>query len=332
MKGICPHCEDVRALERIDVIEEVKVKGDLIRVRGNFLKCMTCNEEFNDPDSPYDQVDAAFREYRKKHGMLQPEEIKKMREQFSLTQAELSKLLGWGLATLSRYENGALQEQSHDKSLRLALEPRNLLKLIHEASDAFSSAKKRERLIRELEMMEEGSHNFEYFLEERYGSYRADEYSGYKRLDFPKFMNAILFFCKEGVFKTKLNKLLFYADFKHFKDYAESITGARYARLPHGPVPDKFDHYYAALIHEDEALRVDEVCFEKYCGEEFISTREPDLSVFATTELMVLAMIKDKFQRLSAKDIRDYSHDERGYIETQNAMLISYNYARDLQL
>ncbi|NIO19633.1 MAG: DUF4065 domain-containing protein, partial [Candidatus Aenigmarchaeota archaeon] len=47
---------------------------------------------------------------------------------------------------------------------------------------------------------------------------------------------------------TVLNKLLFYADFKHCKEYTVSISGSRYARLPYGPVPDNWAHYLAFLI------------------------------------------------------------------------------------
>ena len=67
-------------------------------------------------------------------------------------------------------------------------------------------------------------------------------------LGLAKLFNAILFFCKGRVLKTKLNKLLFYADFKHFKEYAVSITGARYARIPFGPAPDKYAFYFATLL------------------------------------------------------------------------------------
>jgi hypothetical protein len=43
-------------------------------------------------------------------------------------------------------------------------------------------------------------------------------------------------------------KLLFYADFLHFKLNEVSITGARYAHAPHGPVPDQFETWLTALV------------------------------------------------------------------------------------
>jgi len=42
--------------------------------------------------------------------MLSPYEIRELRKRYGLTQKELSLLLGWGSVTMSRYENGALQD------------------------------------------------------------------------------------------------------------------------------------------------------------------------------------------------------------------------------
>ena len=97
-----------------------------------------------------------------------------------------------------------------------------------------------------------------------YGNYPPDVFSGYKRFELEKFFEAIKFFCfQERVFKTKLMKLLFYADFSHFKKYSVSITGARYARLPYGPVPDQFEKWLAALLMED-SLQVEEEWYQYY--------------------------------------------------------------------
>ena len=81
--------------------------------------------------------------------MLQPEQIRDWRKQYGLTQNELSQILGWGCVTLSRYENGALHSEAHEKILRLSMEPHNLITLIEETPDALPEDK-RERLLGEL--------------------------------------------------------------------------------------------------------------------------------------------------------------------------------------
>ena len=73
---------------------------------------------------------------------------------------------------------------------------------------------------------------------EQFGSYSPSLLSGYIRFDVNKLFQAMKFFClKDRVVKTKLMKLLFYADFKHFKDSGISISGVRYALPTMVPFP-----------------------------------------------------------------------------------------------
>jgi putative zinc finger/helix-turn-helix YgiT family protein len=332
MKGICPVCEKETELELVNRVEDINIRGEKIPVRAEYFKCLECETEFEDPQSAYDPLEVAYHEYRVRHGMVQPEEIKQFRERFGLTQLELSNLLGLGGATLSRYENGALQDEAHDTMLRLAMQPENLLDLIEEKPSVFSD-EKRERILTLLkEIKEEHEKSFLSIYETYFGSYPATVLSGYQPLHVSKLLNAILFFCKNaGIPKTKLNKLLFYADFKHFKEYAISITGVRYAHLPHGPVPDKYN-YYMATLEDEKSIFVDEREFPNYTGEFLTAIRDPDLSIFSTTEIKTLATVKEFFENHTAKEIRNFSHRERGYEVTRDGELISYEYAQFLQI
>ncbi|MFH0814349.1 MAG: type II TA system antitoxin MqsA family protein [Pseudomonadota bacterium] len=331
MKGICPNCEKETELKLIHKEEDIKIRKELVKVEVEYYQCMECGEEFEDPRTDDDPLDRAYREYRRRHGMTQPEEIRNFRKRYGLTQNEMTHLLGWGGATLSRYENRALQDEAHEKTLRLVMEPRNLLKVIEQAPEALREDK-RDRLIKELRAAEEETCSFERIFEERFGNYEANKLSGYRKLDLAKLFNAILFFCKGGVHKTKLNKLLFYADFKHFKEYVVSITGTRYAHIPFGPAPDKYAHYFATLI-EDGSITVEEKIYsEDAVGEIFISHKKPDLSLFSVSELKILAWVKEYFEKFTAKAITEFSHEEKGYKETPNGRLISYEYAEALKI
>lgn len=330
MKGICPNCEKETTLKFIKTKEVINVRGEPIEVDVEYFKCLTCGEEFEDPKSEYDPLDKAYREYRRRYGMPQPEDIRNLRKQYGLSQAEMSKILGWGGATLSRYENGALQDDTHEKALRLAMDPGNLRKLIEQSPESLSDDK-RERLLKELKEIEKEHYSFKHLYEERFGDYEADDLSGFKKLDVSKLLNAILFFCKGGVIKTKLNKLLFYVDFKHFQEYAVSITGARYARVPFGPAPDNYLYYFATLI-EENAIEVKEIRYsDEAVGEEFVAAKEPDLSLFSDSELKILASVKEHFRNYTANRISDLSHEEKGWKETPNGKVISYEYANQLK-
>ncbi len=334
VSGLCSNCEKKTELEVITKEEVIKVRKEPTKVEIQFCRCTQCGDEVFDPNLNQDPVDLAYRAYRRNHGLLQPEEIKDWRKAHKLTQGELAKLLGLGKATISRYENGTLQDEPHEKLLRLAMDPANLLKLIYKSENVFTELRKKS-LVEALREAEADSHSIDDTIILNFGSYGPDEFSGYRKLDLEKLYNAILFFCKEGVFKTKLNKLLFYADFKHFKEYAVPITGAQYAHIPFGPAPDYYGFYYDSLYSKGAIEFIEwegtsEDLKETIVGEIIKSKKEPGLSLFSTSELRVMASVKEYFEGYSSKAITDFSHKEKGYLETEDGDTISYSYAKQL--
>ena len=222
MKKVCPNCEKETDIKLVKSKECIEVRGESIEVPVEYYRCNECGESFENTRG-HDALEHAYREFRTRYNMLHPEQIKEWRKHYGLTQKELGQILGWGGATLSRYENGALQIEAHEKLLRLAMEPHNLKKLIKENPTVLSE-EKQQRILTEIEAEEDEANSFEMMFEDKFGRYAPDEFSGYNRFQLSKLFNAIIFFCRGGMLKTKLNKLLFYADFKHFKEYADEVT------------------------------------------------------------------------------------------------------------
>lgn len=333
MIGFCPHCELDRELRIVHKSIEYTIKGEKIPIETTLNQCTSCNNEFLSPDEDNDPLELAYREYRQRHGMLQPEEIRSFRTSLGLNQRELSGLLSWGGATLSRYETGGLQDDAHDTALRMAMNPRNMLTLIEKKPSILSPEKT--RAVKEAlgKYSEEQVLPYRSLCESRLGLPEPDEYNGYRIFDINKLFNTVLFFCMNAeVVKTKLNKLLFYADFKHFKEYTVSITGARYAHLPYGPAPDRYPFILAALEEEEKSIVIEERSFGSYLGEVLIARKSPDVSLFLTSEMKILAMVKEMFGEVSAKQLSDRSHKEKAFIETKNGELIAYTFAEKLSI
>lgn len=328
MKRTCPNCEKETDILEVKMKESISVRNENVEIDVMYFQCKECDIEFENTRE-YDALEEAYKVYRRRHDMLQPEDIKEWRKRYGLTQKELGQILGWGGATLNRYENGALQSEAHEKFLRLAMEPNNLIKLIEESGESLGKEKKA-RILYELETEQEEANSFELLFEERFGRYSPDEFSGYQSLHLSKLFNAIIYFCKGGVLKTKLNKLLFYADFKHFKDYTVSITGSRYLHYDYGPVPRKYEFLTAELAEKE--LKVEEIIFGNFSGYNYVSIEEPDLSIFEDSELKVLAEVKQYFKNYSSTQIKDFSHKETAYQQTSYGESISYIYSSDLQL
>ena len=330
MRAFCPNCEEETEQSFITKVEEINIRGELIPVQVEYYHCEECGETYEQPRKDYDPLEVAYREYRSKKNLLQPEAIKEFRKELGITQKEMSLILGIGVATLNRYENGSLQSEAHDQVIRLCMQRKILYKVLENKSDILDQSI-RIKVIQNLQLK---NHNGNDLLEEaiiRFGDYAPDVKSGYKKFDPNKFFQSIKFFCyQEGVFKTKLMKLLFYADFIHLKNNGVSITGARYAHATHGPVPDQFETWLAALTDWKKEITYTEQNSGNRIGEVYTS-RESDLSVFSASELISLASIKEKFKDYNATDIKEYSHREKGYLETSNGEIISYKYAQDLQ-
>jgi len=328
MKSVCPVCERETEIERISTDETVTVRGEDITVPVVLYKCSVCGESFEDPLAQTGPVELAYIEYRKRKGLLQPDEIKAFRSRFGLTQAELGKLLGFGGASISRYENGALQDEAHDKALRLATNAQNLARLQEEAPGALSSGRRME-LLKQIET-EVVSSELPYQVE-RLSRYAVSDLSGFKMFDYVKFLNAVLFFSKKGIFTTCLNKLLFYADFLHFKEFSVSLTGLRYAHMPFGPALDNYLSFFALLV-ESRAVNVEEVDFDSGGGDRFWPGIDADLNAFEESELHCLFTVKTAFEGKSAKSLSEYSHNEEAWKSTKDGDFISYTLATSLSL
>ena len=331
MNAFCPNCEKETQQIHVKRTENVNVRGELIPVEFEYFQCDECNESHEIQRSDYDPLEAAYREYRERRGLLQPEKIKEVRKELGLSQKAFSKLLGVGIATLNRYENGALQSEAHDKVIRFCVQPENIIQILKEKPYLLSEKEMNSLLMRLQKGGDDGSDVLGKAIDS-YGSYSPSNLSGNIRFDVNKFIQAIKFYCYDGyVVKTKLLKLMFYADFKHFKDYGISISGARYAHANFGPVPDKFDTWLTAITEWLNEVSREERLFGDYLGEVFTSD-EPDWSVFSASDLASLAYVKERFANMNASEIRDFSHIEIGYQTTKNGELISYDLAENLQI
>jgi putative zinc finger/helix-turn-helix YgiT family protein len=325
----CPCCDTADHVKVLHRKETIPVRGEPIEVDVEFLRCSACDCEFEPMDSERDPLETAYRIYRERHGLLQPEEIRAIREQYGLTQKEMSGVLGWGSVTLSRYETGALQNEAHNTALELVRDEKTFLALLKKRGTVIRP-EKLNALVRDLTARTEHHCALPDCLIETVGTYEPNILSGFKTLDLSKVYGMIRYFCTDGCFKTKLNKLLFYADFLHFNEHARSLSGLRYAHADHGPVPDNWDLYLAGVQHEQTVRAVEHIIGD-YVGELFVSDRA-DFSLFTEPEIRTLMQVKDFFAGWSAKRIRDYSHEERGWQETQSGELISYDFAEALRL
>lgn len=134
----CPKCEtDVKSTVR-EVAETYPVKGEDITIKAWVRFCDVCGEDIWDDELDSKNLLAAYTEYRKKHGLLQPDEIREIREKYGLTQVAFARVLGLGDKTITRYENGSIADMAQNNLILLMNHPSNFEKLLEKNKSKIS--------------------------------------------------------------------------------------------------------------------------------------------------------------------------------------------------
>ena len=99
----------------------VPVNGEQVSVPSvKYLRCPKCDEVMLTLQEARRLHEDAIGLYRKQNGLLSADEIRAIRERFSMNQADLARLLHLGANTISRWESGRnVQTAAMDILLRL---------------------------------------------------------------------------------------------------------------------------------------------------------------------------------------------------------------------
>mgnify|MGYP004465881585 FL=1 len=333
MRKYCEECGREVETKIITKKECYDVCGEQIEVDAQVLVCAECEEELYCEELDNATLTRAYNEYRRRHRLLFPDEIKKIREQYGLSQRGFAKLLNWGDKTICRYENGSIQDKAHNSLLLFLREPENMRTYLTENEISLDERQKA-KLLAAVEKLEQdaeyrvGSRIFDLFF-----SRTPCEENGFKGFDYEKVCAMVLFFAHKSseLLKTKLMKLLNYSDMIFYKENGISMSGLKYAHLPYGPVPENFDILLGKMA-ADHIAHIEVTYDNGYEKHQVIPECDISEDIFSAEELEVLERIFVKFKDFGSADISNYSHKEKGYRSTKQGEIISYSYAKDIQL
>lgn len=336
---ICEKCGPVSKTRVERRAETYPVKGEGTTITASVRVCGRCGKGVHDDALDSENIGTAYALYRQNHHIISPGEIRAMRESYGLSQRSLGALLGWGEVTIHRYENGSLPDDAHSQVLRFIQDPFNMERMVKMYGHRLHEAARRrlaERLTARLG--EEAPRKVVQVLAQSAGP-NASIFTGLREFSPHALMEMMVFYASKpgGVLKTKLNKLLWYADFIHYHLYRMSVSGATYVHLQYGPVPDNYTGYLASLC-ASETLVVEEIDFgpgetgDHMVGEKLVATREPKADALPESAYAVLEAVYRRFRRTGSKEISSLSHEEVGYSETVHMEPISYEYADRLKV
>jgi len=124
------------------------------------------------------------------------------------------------------------------------------------------------------------------------------------KLNKNKSIEALLFVCNhlESADKHKISKILYYADKKHLDKYGRLITGDRYIKMDHGPVPSWI---YDVIKHNADNQQILQVN-----GFNVKALRKPKLEELSESDIECLKKSIEEHGSKNFLQLREESHDE----------------------
>ena len=332
----CPLCDKAHEVEERKRNATITIKGDKVTYEERFYFCANADEEENEFETASmtnENLLNARNAYRIKHGLLTSDEIVDIRESYGLSQVDLARLLGWGEATISRYESKAIQDDAYDVMLRLIKDnPLQALEFLKKNADKFSTHKRNEIKTKIVEKLD--SYGKEYLtrqtLEGEYAVFAdPSDSNGFTSLNIDKLEASISYIAEKvsNPFKVRLMKMLWYADALSFKENGNAITGLVYRHYEMGALP--IGHH---SIMNLENLNVQEEVSANYDTMLHIyPTEGMDYSILTDKEKNILDAVIKKFKNYKAQEIVDYMHKEKAYSKTKPGEIIPFSMAKEIR-
>lgn len=290
----------------------------------HYYECKDSGERFSDDRLDELSIVQVHNQYREKYGIPFPDEIRRIRESYGVSASKMSEILGLGANSYRLYEAGEVPSVAIGRLIMSIRNPATFIQQVT-ASVHFLSEKDAKKLTQAAE-----NQNAQFVTDNVFPS----KLNGYRQPDLTKVAAIIAFFQvlkKVTLFKTKLNKLLFYADFNAYRLTGYSITGLEYRAIQFGPVPSQFQKMYVNLSEQGQ-ISIDEQYFGNGAyGDEINANVQFDQTLFSPVELNVLEFVAKHYGKLSTDDIVKLSHEETGWHDNaEQKALINYRYAFEL--
>ena len=340
IKEDCPICNKIHLVEKRKRINKIKIKDEIIEYEEFYLLCPKTNEEENEYANA-ELMDTnllnARDAYRKQKNLLTSQEIKAIRKKYGITQLEMAQLLGLGEVTITRYETKQIQDEAHDKIMKLIDE--NALMALDYLEKNKESFKNKERYeiiennIKRVILKETLNYLNKQEIEAKYVDYSKETIeNGNKILDINKIETITNYIAQNypNLYKVKLMKLLWYIDCISYKEDNKSLTGLVYTHQKMGALPIAYDEILKLpSIEVQEEIIEKEDYFMCYHISPNDNYRGKNLN---SKEKNICDRVINKFKNFNTKELVDYMHKEKAYVETNTNDVIDFSYAKFINI
>lgn len=309
-------------------VKEFRKEKYCVHVR--FYVCEDTGEQFTTTEQDTLQFNDLYAQYRIRHGIPFPDEIKAIRKKYNLNYSQISRILGFGANQYAKYEAGEVPSESNGKMIA-AIKDKNVLSGLLKGCKASFQPSEYEKILTSVVMSEEREDKYSPIYTIIYAGKSRSILNGYGNKSAQKLFDMVSYIVeKHGeVFPTKLNKLMFYSDFFNYRKTGQSISGLQYRALNYGPVPD----HYATIYDNVPNLEKKLIEAHDMVGTLLSCSSGNSYDELSDIEKASIDYVVEKLKPLSVSKIIEASHQEQGWINnSQSHDYIPYDEAFNLKL
>ena len=136
----CPGCFHSSTYTVKRETETINLKGEQYDVSQTLAFCDRCGHELLVDELTTENAQVLYDAYRVRHGIISLEDIRRIPQKYNIGKRPLSRILGWGENTLSRYIDGDIPSKQYSDVLKQILnDAEYYLTLLERNIDALES-------------------------------------------------------------------------------------------------------------------------------------------------------------------------------------------------
>ena len=124
---------------------------------------------------------------------------------------------------------------------------------------------------------------------------------------------------------TKLNKILFFADFLAYANLGKAITNFDYQKLPQGPAPRRLVPVREQMIADGELVIQQVRLLTGNVQKRTVNLRPPDLTIFSGDEIALVDEVIEALEGAKAEAVSELTHRMLGWKLVDEGESIPYN-------
>lgn len=143
--------------------------------------------------------------------------------------------------------------------------------------------------------------------------------------NYEKYKQMILAFLRQGgkIPKTKLAKLLYFADFSWFYYHLKSMSGMQYRKIQYGPVTDAYFRIIDEMSDGGE-IQITQTEDGAMLISQTRSGAKVDLPAISKEEEKLIKNIEEKWKGKKTAEIVNFTHKQFPYLYAQDNEIVSY--------